>query len=56
MTDRAPDSLVAAVLAPLGRDAALATSCLKAAGIEAEAVSGFAALREDSRTLSQTSV
>jgi signal transduction histidine kinase/ActR/RegA family two-component response regulator len=46
MTDRAPDSLVAAVLAPLGRDAALATSCLTAAGIEAEAIDGFVALRE----------
>jgi len=46
MTDRAPDSLVAVVLAPLGRDGALATSCLTAAGIEAEAVDGFVALRE----------
>jgi len=46
MADRSPDSLVAAVLAPLGRDAALATSCLTAAGIEAEAVEGIAELRE----------
>ncbi|HEY8925476.1 MAG TPA: hybrid sensor histidine kinase/response regulator, partial [Polyangia bacterium] len=46
MTDRAPDSLVAAVLAPLGRDAALATGCLTAAGIDAEAVDGFMALRQ----------
>jgi len=46
MTDRPPDSLVAAVFAPLGRDAALATRCLTAAGIEAEAVAGFTALRD----------
>jgi len=45
MADRAPDSLLTAVLAPLGRDAALATSCLTAAGIEAEAVDDFRALR-----------
>jgi signal transduction histidine kinase/ActR/RegA family two-component response regulator len=46
MADRALDSLVAAVLAPLGRDAALATSCLTAAGIEAQAVDDFSALYE----------
>jgi signal transduction histidine kinase/ActR/RegA family two-component response regulator len=46
MADRAPDSLVAAVLAPLGRDAALATRCLSAAGIEAEAVDDLPALHE----------
>jgi signal transduction histidine kinase len=46
MADRAPDSLLAAVLAPLGRDAALATSCLAAAGIEAQGVDDFPALYE----------
>jgi signal transduction histidine kinase/ActR/RegA family two-component response regulator len=46
MTERTPDSLVAAVLAPLGRDAALATSCLNDAGIEALAVGDFATLHE----------
>jgi signal transduction histidine kinase/ActR/RegA family two-component response regulator len=46
MADRAPDSLVTLVLAPLGRDAALATSALAAAGIDAEAVSDFTAVWE----------
>jgi signal transduction histidine kinase/ActR/RegA family two-component response regulator len=46
MLERAPDSLIAAVLAPLGRDGALATSILKAAGIEAQAFDDFKALFE----------
>jgi signal transduction histidine kinase/ActR/RegA family two-component response regulator len=46
MADRAADPLVAVVLAPLGRDGALATSCLAAAAIEAEAVDDFVALYE----------
>ncbi len=44
MTSGAPDSLAAVVLAPVGRDGVLATRCLKAADIEAEAVDDFPAL------------
>jgi signal transduction histidine kinase/ActR/RegA family two-component response regulator len=46
MTDRAADSLAAVVLAPLGRDAALAAQTLTSAGIEAQAVADFSALCE----------
>jgi signal transduction histidine kinase/ActR/RegA family two-component response regulator len=44
MPEHVPDSLLAAVLAPLGRDAALATGCLTAAGVEAQAFDDFEAL------------
>jgi signal transduction histidine kinase/ActR/RegA family two-component response regulator len=46
MPVRVLDSLLAAVLAPLGRDAALATTCLTDAGIEAQACENFPALYE----------
>jgi signal transduction histidine kinase/ActR/RegA family two-component response regulator len=41
MGEATPDSLVAALLAPLGRDARLAAACLTEAGIEAVACADF---------------